>query len=287
MNPPTSFKEFATQLKLPTNMETAALTIGFNLRPIALRSMLDTVTLGRPVPAPNLGLSGQSNYILSSNCNPLIGITVTINVTEDIACSEGFSFQLNAVSPASISAQQFAEQQYVIAFEGNNLSWSINSFLPTDPPNDPSFQPHGPLASLSSSEIPAGYQLSISLQSDSNGAGGNITAATFVVIDSQGNTLPNYPVDLEKYGAAASELAPIISFQLNLVGPGNSENVTLSSGAGSIVYEASSALTVANSWPVCNDMIHSGGTEENANSTYGMMSPGPSSMVSQPFGIST
>ena len=60
MNPPTSFKEFATQLKLPTNMETAASTIGFNLRPIALRSMLDTVTLGRPVPAPNLGLSGQS-----------------------------------------------------------------------------------------------------------------------------------------------------------------------------------------------------------------------------------
>ena len=49
MNPPTSFKEFATQLKLPTNMETAASTIGFNLRPIALRSMLDTVTLGRPV----------------------------------------------------------------------------------------------------------------------------------------------------------------------------------------------------------------------------------------------
>ena len=41
---------------------------------------------------------------------------MTINVAEDIACS-GFGFQLNAVSPASISAQQFAEQQYVIAFE--------------------------------------------------------------------------------------------------------------------------------------------------------------------------
>ena len=79
------------------------------------------------------------------------------------------------------------------------------------------FQPHGPLASLSSS-VPAGYQLSISLQSDSNDAGGNITAATFVVIDSQGNTLPNYPVDLEKYGAAASEQTPIISSSSTLSG---------------------------------------------------------------------
>jgi hypothetical protein len=40
---------------------------------------------------------------------------------------------------------------------------------------------------------------------------------------------------------------------------------------------------VSNSWP-CGV---AGGTFENANSTYGMLSPGPSSRFSQPFGIRT
>jgi hypothetical protein len=284
--PPTSFRDFATHfvnVELPTAMKTVASKVGFDRGPISLRSMMDTVTLGKPVPAPTLGLGGNSNYILYSDCSPLIGVTVTINVTQDMACSEGFSFQLNAVSPSTITAQQFAAQQYSIAFDGNNLSWGVDNFLATDPPNYPSFMANGTLALLSNSEIPAGYQLIISLQNEAN----NITGATYTVNDNQGNLLKTYPLNLEEYRALPTQLAPIISLQLNLVGPGNSANVTLSSGSGLIVYKASTALTVANSWPVCNGTIHSGGTDENANSSYGMLSPGPSSMFSQPFGIIT
>jgi hypothetical protein len=135
--PPTSFRDFATHfvnVELPTAMKTVASKVGFDRGPISLRSMMDTVTLGKPVPAPTLGLGGNSNYILYSDCSPLIGVTVTMNVTQDMACSEGFSFQLNAVSPSTITAQQFAAQQYSIAFDGNNLSWgSITFWLQTRP----------------------------------------------------------------------------------------------------------------------------------------------------------
>jgi hypothetical protein len=37
-----------------------------------------------PVPAPAAGLGSNSNYILYSNCSPLINLSVTITVTEDL-----------------------------------------------------------------------------------------------------------------------------------------------------------------------------------------------------------
>jgi hypothetical protein len=276
MNPPTSFKDFAThfaKVGLPAKMETVAKSIGFVQRPISLRAMMDTVTLGSPVPAPATGLSGKSNYIFYSNCNPLIGVTVTINVTQDIVCAQGFSFQLNALSPRNATT---SAQQYGLVFSGTELSGIVNNW--SGPkliiPDSVS------LVSLPGSTIPAGYQLSISLQNDSKG---NVTGATYAVTDNQGNLLKTYPLNLETYGAKSTELAPVVAFQLNLVGPGSSESVVLSSGSGSIVYEASTALTVSNSWP-CGV---AGGTLENANTTYGMLSPGPSSRFSQPFGIRT
>jgi hypothetical protein len=276
MAPPTSFKDFAThfvKVTLLAKMETVASAIGFVERPISLRAMMNTVTLGSPVPAPTSGLGGRSNYILYSNCNPLIGVTVTINLTQDLVCTNGFSFQLNALSPVN---ETTSAQQYALVFSGNEISAVVNNWSGRNRIIPDSIM----LVSLSGSRIPAGYQLIISLQND---ARGNITGATYVVTDDRRNTLKRYPLDLETFGAKATELAPINAFQLNLVGPGNSESVVLASGSGSIVYQASNALTVVNSWP-CGVV---GGTLENANSAYGMLSPGPSSRFSQPFGIRT
>lgn len=69
------------------------------------------------VPPPPSGLGSNSNYYLYSGCNPIVDLTVTINVTEDIVCQstssntppctpqgttpdKGFGFQLNANSPS-------------------------------------------------------------------------------------------------------------------------------------------------------------------------------------------
>jgi hypothetical protein len=70
------------------------------------------------VPPPHNGLGSNSNYILSSDCNPLINLSVTIDVTQDIVVQSssgsllGFGFQLNAYSPKN---EKVAWQQYIIA----------------------------------------------------------------------------------------------------------------------------------------------------------------------------
>jgi hypothetical protein len=276
MAPSTSFKDFATEivkLKLPTTMEKVASAAGFEEQFVSLRSVLDTVTRGKPLPAPDSGLRGKSNYILYSSCKPLLGVTVTIDVMQDVVCTNGFSFQLNGISPAKSST---SAQQYALVISGNEISGVVNNWMGPNLIIPASLV----LATLSGSIIPAGYRLVISLQND---AAGTITGVTFIVIDNQGSTLKNYPLDLVTFGAKPAQLSPVAAFQLNLVGPDSRENVLLSSGFGSIVYEASIALTVSNSWP-CGV---TGGTFENANSIYSMLSPGPGKTVSQLFGIGT
>jgi hypothetical protein len=53
---------------------------------------------GNPVAAPSAGLGSNSNYFFDSNCQNLTGLSVTINVTQDITGSDGFGFQINAYS---------------------------------------------------------------------------------------------------------------------------------------------------------------------------------------------
>jgi hypothetical protein len=66
---------------------------------------------GPLVAAPAMGLGSNSNYFMTSNCNPMTGVSVTINIDTEIAASNGFGFQLNAYSAKS---ELDGAQQYVI-----------------------------------------------------------------------------------------------------------------------------------------------------------------------------
>jgi hypothetical protein len=81
------------------------------------------------------------------------------------------------------------------------------------------------------------------------------------------------------------ELAPIIAFELDLVGPANGESAQLSSGAGTFVYEASSTLTALTMEPKCAESGYT--TAETANSFYSALSPGPSNTLTQSFTVSS
>ena len=132
-----------------------------------------------PVPAPPSGLGGKSNYILYSDCNPIVDLTVTINVTEDIVCQstsqnpfppcrtgstpKGFAFQLNACSPIGETS---AYQQYVIVLADRELKGSVNNWPSNSTTNyivDQWFNlPSVPEATI----LPAGYQLKIVLRNN-------------------------------------------------------------------------------------------------------------------------
>jgi hypothetical protein len=242
-----------------------------------------------PVPGPAKGLGSNSNYILASDCNSLINVSVTINVTEDIVwqsasgSTEGFSFQLNAYSP---TAALSAWQQYVISLlgtqdsPGTELYGAINNYPLS---GNYLILENYPLISLPSVTLPAGYVLQISLGNDNNG---NVVSATYVVIDNLGNTQANITQDLLSIsGVTSADLAPIIAFELNLVGPDGGESAVLSSGAGTITYEAASALTVLSQEPPCAESNYY--TGETANSFYGTLPAVPSTTFTQSFEVST
>ncbi len=257
------------------------------------------------VPAPAAGLGSYSNYILYSNCNPLLDLTVTIDVGQDIICQSqsgpiaGFSFQLNAYSP---KGEISAWQQYVIALWGlggfetqlglvppiSSLVGAIDNW-PVNGPNivnwiDPLFPGLvvPPAAgSVFLATIPAGYQFSIGLKNDANA---NVIGATFIVKDNRGNTLANVFQSVQVLEAVPSaDLAPIVAFELNLVGPVNGESAVLSSGGGTITYTSPSVLTVLNQEPVCTETGTV--TAETANSFYGPLPKLPSTTFVQSFNV--
>jgi hypothetical protein len=236
-----------------------------------------------PVPAPAAGLGSNSNYILSSNCNPLIDLTVAIEITEDIVWqsadgpTDGFGFQLNAYSPQN---ETCAWQQYLIFLNGTELTGGIDNWPLT---GDNIINDFFGLASLPAVTLSAGYVLEISLQNDDND---NVVAATYAIIDNQGNTQANVTQNLLSVnGVTPADVAPIIAFELNLVGPINSESAVLSSGAGWISYNAASPLTVLSQEPPCAESGYV--TAETANSFYSPMPPVTSNSFIQPFGVST
>ena len=246
----------------------------------ALFSGIDN-PVGSVVATPESGLGSNSNYFLFSGCKPLTDLTVTINVNEEIVThsssgsTKGFGFQLNAYSSQN---EKSAWQQYVIALFGSDLKGAINNWPRTGPAL---FFDEFDLGGFTQPKIPAGVQLKIQLQT---GSSENVVGAIFTVIDNGIVTAKVTKTLTDISGVNATDVAPIVAFQLNLVGPINSESSVLSSGAGTIIYQASSPLTVLSSEP--NGCTESGYvTAETANSVYGTLTSGPMTGFAQTFGI--
>jgi hypothetical protein len=71
----------------------------------------------------------------------------------------------------------------------------------------------------------------------------SIAGVTYIVTDNHGHVRADATRILTSISGVnpADDLAPITAFQLDLVGPDNGGISVLSSGAGTIVYEASTA----------------------------------------------
>ena len=214
-----------------------------------------------PVAAPAAGLGSNSNYLLC-NSGHITGLSVTIDVTQDITGSDGFGFQVNCYSA---SADYDGGQQYLIYLAPGGspqLTAMVDNWHTT---SDQLINTQPKLASLSSHTLPAGYKLKISLSNDS---GGNITGATYQAWDNHGNSIGNVTITLLSLsGVTQQDLDPIVAFQLNFVDYLNGGITVLSSGAGEISYSASVPMTVLNTEPSYIDWGFV--TVERANSVYG------------------
>jgi hypothetical protein len=258
---------------------------------------------------PSPGSYGRNgNYVLTNlpdegnnkKCNTILNLQVTIQVTEDIVCASAtgatgpagqppppnilsFGFQLNCYSPANYAS---AWQQYVVALWGNQLTAMIDNW-PISGPN--LINAPWSIATLPN-KLPAGYVIQITLLNDS---AGNVSGVNFAAFDNVGNTLYNQPTTLASVGAQTpQQIAPIVAFELDLVGPVNSESAVLSSGAGNIIYQSGSALTPLSFVPLCAEVFNQATgeatvTAETANSIYGPLPSDPAKSFSQTFTVST
>jgi hypothetical protein len=226
-----------------------------------------------------------SNYRLSaaSGCSDLLRVSTSIDVTEDIVCkatnqANGFNFQMNCYSNEARSAWQ----QYIVGLLGNSLHAKIDNFrsVGAGRPMKNIAQKTFPLLSLPKLTLPAGYQITISLLND---AGNNVTGVDFSIAK-QGATVARKRVMLSELGLGTADMAPIVAFELVLVGPAGGHTAVLTSGAGTFAYAASAPLAAASALPTC--VVHPNGTAEKANSVYGPLPPRPGAAFTQTFGTS-
>ncbi len=231
---------------------------------------------GKTVPPPEGGLRSNHNYILGdTDCTPLRNVKITVDITEGLASSAGLGFQLNAYSLSKNPPSKIDWQQYMVGI-------SIENGKPVVHASTENWEKAGllnrgghDLWKLSEDKLPARSKITIALHTDDRG---NVVAADYTVVEPDGTAheFLQKVSDLEKF--EPGDMAPIVAFELNLVGP--SGNV-LSSGKGSIEYEAATPMTVTTKEPSCVDS-HTY-TAETTNSVYTELPPGPSTRFKQMF----
>ncbi len=256
------------------------------------------------VQPPSGGLIGYSNYNLYDNCENLTGVSVTVNVTEQMVAipsapsaagiqSNGIAFQLNCLPRAG---GRITWQQYimVVSRTGEDLRWGVNNWDGNPADTDGIIDQGGHLATLPSplgggySCIPVGYRLEIALGND---ADDNINAATFSMYDQNGapvfqptTVALTSLTDVNGRQVTTAELSPIVDIDFVIVGYANGANTTLFRGAGTITYRARNFLTVLNTFPPCTSGIN---TEESSNVTYGELGSSASAEIVQTFGVAS
>jgi hypothetical protein len=246
-----------------------------------------------------MSYQSNNNAVLYNNCQYLQNLTVILKVTETISTVEGagFSLQLDAYPPPGqySQGQPLIIFQYIIYIQNNNLSyevqyWSSGSTWPpgyspvpgTSPwlpawPNDYFLTQFG---SAPGNQIPRDSELQISLTTDSNN---NVTGAVFSYTD------PNLNVSSKTFTLPQGALYPIVAFEVDLVGPGNSSNCTfvsgLTSSRGIFYYSVSpGTLSVQSGGPGAACGEWGGGTAETSNAVYSDVTPSSGSTVTQTLG---
>jgi hypothetical protein len=241
------------------------------------------------VPAPAAGLSSNSNYYFSNGCQPIVGLTVALQVSQDMASDKGFSIQLNADS----SSGSDAWQQYGFLIDGHSIKGFIDNWTSNLTPIV--CNTFDLCSTPLNNGLPAGYTLTVSLHTDDSS---NVTGASYTVTDSDGNLLANKTMAVADAGChcgwqgtnwgdncrgfRTGDLSPITTFTVDIVGRYNSETATFSAGVGNISYSVlNGQLTPGGSEPPCIERRFPTGELSNAN--YGVLNACPGATVNQEF----
>jgi hypothetical protein len=239
--------------------------------------------------------ASNNNAVLIDGCNNLENLQVLLEITEDLATTDGggWSLQLNCYAPPGQYCQtsQVNWLQFIVIAQGGSLAyyiqyWAIgastwptgyNPVAGTSPwlpcwAHDFGYAPV--FASISGDTLPRQSLLKIALATDGNGG---VTTATFTYTD------PDVNDHVGVWQAPA--VHPISAFELNFVGPpGGAANFTqgLTNSRGILFYTVSSGQLSVQSGGVgaaCGETPTI--TAETSNMTYSDIAGAPAGTVTQ------
>lgn len=259
-----------------------------------------------PEPKPPGGLVGNSNYAYANGGNPITGISVTIEITDDVNLlydsggdltsntQTGYGFQLNCISPTT---DPTFWQQYMFVVFKNTLNAVINNWSPgfssgslqeidlIDTYNGTQ------LKQLSVYTLPKGYTLTITLNTNPQN---DVLSVTFSGSDENGvpfgppltQTLTSLTDQQTGNNVQTSDLSPVYVIGCYLVGPDNSEKATLQSGAGKITIKSNGMTVYPNYASVpASFNVPVWGTIENSNAVYSEVPTGSNTTFVQTFSV--
>jgi len=240
--------------------------------------------------------ASNNNAILINNCKNLQNLSVLLEITEDVATTDGggWSFQLNCYPPAGEYCQtsQLTWLQYIIYVQGGNLAYEIQYWANNSSKWPPGYTPQpnttpwlpcwandyylsGSFASINGDTLPRGSKLAIALTTNEDGG---VTKVKFTYTDPDGN---DHSTEFD-----LPAVHPIIACELNLVGPGGGANANftlgLTNSRGIIYYTISSGqLSVQNggAGSACGEAGFF--TAETSTMTYSDINGAPASTVTQ------
>lgn len=243
---------------------------------------------------PPKGIGSNANIELHNNCGDITGLQVAILITEDIRANNGIAFQLNCASGLGSS---ITFQQYLFTSPPGSLppaiKWGVNNYAgPDSTINDGTVlltlpAPSGVL-------IPAGYKFEIQLfpYNAKMMFSSIIGGAIYTVYDPTGKEVGRLVLNLENETShttnqkiTVGQMAPIIGFQLDIVGWMNRAATTLTSGAGIITYSIppNETLQPLEETLPCLDSSSITKTAETSNVSYQTVAVGKTDSFTQAF----
>jgi hypothetical protein len=285
----------------------------FSRSKVAAISVLALITApasGNPPSGGNKNYQFYSPGQNGNSCQPIDGLTVTIDVDQDIISNDGFAFQLNG---ASQPGDYQGWPQYVISLTANPFCFDCQTPLAykldatTEPWPKPGGDLHvtGNIANTSTMQqpaflapiIPKGYRFIITLQS--GGKQHKIQSVHYQAFAPPDHSVAviDQTLQIADLPSAGGQPTPTITtaalsslnvFNVVLVGPTNGYRAHLSSGAGKITYTTSSGTPLRSALTVPANCANTGNsTLENSNSTYTALPTDLGASFKQDFSIAS
>jgi len=229
------------------------------------------------VPAPNGGLSSQSNYFLHDDGKALHQIQANLTIQKDFVTSDtGAAFCLNGYAPALDKSAIVYQQICIESFPpGSNLWCVLTTFTRTNV----SFGQQFELAGLDDRHtIPAGTEMVMSFTTDKDGT---VTGAKFrVIVDGKPSTKEIHIKKNRSTAKADRVTGKLTAFKFNI--GGTSDTGSFSGGTGTVGFSSDNTIAVTAEQPrlLPDEIAQAGG-----NSAYSQMFEGKSKSLPQNFGV--